>query len=244
VTAQVSKDKKKETNNALSQLAPLIDEKSPRLLFVDSLAPIELVVSFYSMSRWYEQRVEAPEGKGGGGAAGGRGGGGGGGAGKKTVDSLSMAVESDAAAILTDGAAAAAAAGGTAGVIPPFREFAKLEPGSLMAECHSWKSLVSGQPLLRIHTTAIRSSFLRLAPGRHVLRLSTSAPVGHHMHIVSNSKFVLGDEDEIMPKLTDVRRHYLYLLLLLLLLLLLHLLPLLDPKRSQLIFFFFCCCFS
>lgn len=43
------------------QLAPLLDEKSPKLLFVDSLTPIELIVSFSSLSRWYEQKLETPE---------------------------------------------------------------------------------------------------------------------------------------------------------------------------------------
>ncbi len=196
VTPHVSKDKKKETNNPLSQLAPLIDEKSPRFLFVDSLAPIELVVSFQSMSRWYEQKIEAPE-KAGGGGGGGAGGGRAGAGGKRTVDN----VEADAAALLALGDSGMP--GGTS-ALAPFKEFSKLEPGSLVAETHSWKSLVSGQPLLRIHTSAIRSSFLKLPPGRHVLKMTTSAPIGYHMHIVSNTKFVLGDEDEIMPKLTDV----------------------------------------
>ena len=72
-----------------------------------------------------------------------------------------------------------------------------------MAEPYLWKSLVSGQPLLRIHTTAIRSSFLSLPPGRHVLKFMISAPVGYHINVLSNTKFSLGDEEEIMPKLTD-----------------------------------------
>jgi hypothetical protein len=187
---QAPKDKKKEGNNPLAQLAPLIDEKSPRLLFVDALTPIELVLSFYSMSRWYEQRLDQIGGEGGGG---GKAGGGGvaGKSGKKT-----------AAMTAAEMAATEAEAADTPAV-PPFKEFGKLEPGSLMAEAHSWKSLQIGQPLLRIHTTAIRSAFLRLAPGRHVLRLVASAPIAYHLHVVSNCKFVLGDEDEIMPRLTD-----------------------------------------
>lgn len=52
------KQPKKEPN---SQLAPLFDDKSPKLLFVDSLMPIELIVSFASMSRWYEQKSDLPE---------------------------------------------------------------------------------------------------------------------------------------------------------------------------------------
>lgn len=84
------------------------------------------------------------------------------------------------------------------------REITPLVPGHLMAEPYSWKSLITGQPLLRIHTTAIRSSFLSLPPGRHVLKFMVTAPVGYHINIISNTKFYFGDEEEIMPKLTDV----------------------------------------
>jgi hypothetical protein len=73
-----------------------------------------------------------------------------------------------------------------------------------MAEPYSWKSLVTGQPCLRIHTTAIRSAFLSLPPGRHVLKFMVSTPVGHHIHIVSNSNFSFGDEEEILKLLKDV----------------------------------------
>jgi hypothetical protein len=73
-----------------------------------------------------------------------------------------------------------------------------------MAEPYTWKSLVTGQPVLRIHTTAIRSAFLSLPPGRHVLKFMISAPVGYHINIVSNTRFYFGDEEEIMPKLIDV----------------------------------------
>jgi hypothetical protein len=51
-------EKKKDQAAAQIQLAPLFDEKSLKLLFVDSLMPIELIVSFSSLSRWYEQKME------------------------------------------------------------------------------------------------------------------------------------------------------------------------------------------
>ena len=51
-------EKSKEKAAAQTQLAPLFDEKSLKLLFVDSLMPIELIVSFSSLSRWYEQKME------------------------------------------------------------------------------------------------------------------------------------------------------------------------------------------
>ncbi len=51
----------KNINASQSQLAPLFDEKSPKLLFVDSLMPIELIISFSSLSRWYEQKPDISE---------------------------------------------------------------------------------------------------------------------------------------------------------------------------------------
>ena len=85
------------------------------------------------------------------------------------------------------------------------RDTMPIQSGSLMAEPYSWKSLVTGQPVLRIHTTAIRSALLSLEPGRHVLKFMISAPIGYHVNIVSNTRFYFGDEEEIMPKLIDVR---------------------------------------
>jgi hypothetical protein len=31
-----------------------------------------------------------------------------------------------------------------------------------------------------------------------------SAPIGYHIHLLSSTKFSFGDEEDIMPKLTDV----------------------------------------
>lgn len=181
----LQKEKKKEAGGAGAggPLPPLLDDKSPRLLFVDSLSPIEIIVSLSCMSRWYEQRIELPE----------RGGGGGGRLGRKMEDDSMNEIS-------------ALSAGGLIGVgggIGPFKEFTTLQQGQLMAEHYSWKSLVTGQPLLRINTSSIRSTFLYLPPGRHVLRVSISTPIGHHVHVMSNTKFCFGDEDDIMPKLTD-----------------------------------------
>lgn len=50
-------EKKKDTTTV--QVAPLIDDKAPRLLFVDSLNAIEIVVSLSSLSKWYESKVES-----------------------------------------------------------------------------------------------------------------------------------------------------------------------------------------
>ena len=91
---------------------------------------------------------------------------------------------------------------GFAEIVP--KELTPAHTGSLMAEPYSWKSLVTGQPCLRIHTTAIRSSLLSLPPGRHVLKFMISSPIGYHIHIVSNTCFHFDDEEDIMTKITDV----------------------------------------
>ena len=39
------------------------------------------------------------------------------------------------------------------------------QPGSLIAEIYSWKSLSMGQPILRLHTTATKGALLTLPPG-------------------------------------------------------------------------------
>lgn len=56
---QQPKLEKKKENTTLQQAPPLIDEKSPRFLFVDSLNSIEIIVSFSSLSKWYEQKLES-----------------------------------------------------------------------------------------------------------------------------------------------------------------------------------------
>ena len=40
-----------------------------------------------------------------------------------------------------------------------------VQPGLLVAEPYSWKSLVTGQPILRIRTSGVRSAVLSLPPG-------------------------------------------------------------------------------
>lgn len=57
---QHKSEKKKETA-ASHNSASLSDEKSSKLLFVDSLDPIEMIVSFASLSRWYDLKLDTPE---------------------------------------------------------------------------------------------------------------------------------------------------------------------------------------
>lgn len=191
VTAVNPKEKKKETNASQTQQANTpLDERSSRLLFVDSLTQIELLVSFASLSRWYEQKQPESIGLGGDKM----------GASSTRISAAvrSRAEQSDHADLAGGGANESGSAS---------KELTPLQMGSLMAEPYSWKSLVCGQPCLRIHTTAIRSTLLTLPPGRHVLKfMMASSPIAYHIHIVSNTCFAFGDEEdeEFMNKLTDV----------------------------------------
>ena len=82
-----------------------------------------------------------------------------------------------------------------------------LQPGLLVAEPYSWKSLVTGQPILRLRSTGTRAAVLALPAGRHVLRFSMTAPLGYHVHLSSATPFVFGDEETVMAKLTEVGCH-------------------------------------
>ena len=76
--------------------------------------------------------------------------------------------------------------------------------GLLVAEPYSWKSLVVGQPILRIRTTSTKAAALTLPPGRHVLRFTMNAPLGYHVHLCSTVPFVYGDEETVMTHLVKV----------------------------------------
>ncbi|CAN0226260.1 unnamed protein product [Lampetra planeri] len=75
-------------------------------------------------------------------------------------------------------------------------------PGSLVASHHSWTQPVKyGSAALRIHTSASKATALCLPPGRHVLCLRLTAPHGLHLHACSSTRFLLGDEDSVLPHL-------------------------------------------
>ncbi|XP_077974428.1 androglobin-like isoform X6 [Styela clava] len=75
--------------------------------------------------------------------------------------------------------------------------------GLLVAEPYSWKSLVVGQPILRIRTTGTRAACLTLPPGRHVLRFYFDTPLGYSLNICSSVNFVYGDEESVMKPLLE-----------------------------------------
>ncbi|CAF3652930.1 unnamed protein product [Rotaria sordida] len=79
------------------------------------------------------------------------------------------------------------------------------QTGSLIAELYSWKSLTMGQPILRLHTTATKAALLTLSPGRHVLKLTNTCPLACNVQILSDTNdFMLGDEDQLLNKITSM----------------------------------------
>uniref|UniRef100_A0A8C0GB82 Androglobin n=1 Tax=Chelonoidis abingdonii TaxID=106734 RepID=A0A8C0GB82_CHEAB len=109
-------------------------------LFVDSLKPIEILVSFSALVRWGDSGATQKEGSG-------------------------------------------------------------IPQGMLTVESFSWKSVATGQLVLKIHTYATKAAMLRLPPGRHVLIFTASSPIGHHIHLCSMVPCVFGEEDTVMPNL-------------------------------------------
>ncbi|XP_069462794.1 androglobin isoform X2 [Ambystoma mexicanum] len=76
-----------------------------------------------------------------------------------------------------------------------------LPQGKLTATHFSWKSMIIGPLVLKMHTTAIKATMISLPPGRHVLHFTASALVAHHLQLCSTVPFVLGDEETVMPNL-------------------------------------------
>ncbi|XP_007941410.1 androglobin [Orycteropus afer afer] len=74
-----------------------------------------------------------------------------------------------------------------------------LEPGLLMAETYSWKSLKVRKLVLKIHTYATKATMVRLPVGRHMLLFTVHSPVGHCVQICSMVTFVVGEEDVVLP---------------------------------------------
>ncbi|XP_019639273.1 PREDICTED: androglobin-like isoform X4 [Branchiostoma belcheri] len=152
----------------------LIEDQTPYYLFVDNLQPTEIVVSFSSLSFWREQPT--PD--------------------RSSLTNIKEKDEKKA----DDSTTASIAEGASTGSVN--KEQRIVPPGLLVAEPYSWKSLVTGQPVLRIRSTATRAAVLTLPEGRHVLRFIVSAPLGFHIHLCSTVQFVFGEEEQVMPHLT------------------------------------------
>ena len=78
------------------------------------------------------------------------------------------------------------------------------EPGLLIAETVSWKSVSPRDPIAKIHTYATKATVVRLPIGRHMLLFTAYAPVGHSIHICSMVTFVVGDEDVVLPNFEPI----------------------------------------
>ncbi|XP_025099309.1 androglobin-like isoform X4 [Pomacea canaliculata] len=160
------------------------DDKSQFFLFVDSLMPIEIIVSFSVLARWFDQqqvitseekrvRVKDSEKE-------------------PTLLSASSPLEGVPGSLSKEHAT----------LLPPPPP-PPVTAGTLVAEPYSWKSLVTGHPILRIKTTGTRAAVLTLPAGRHVLRFIMTSPLGYHVHMCSIVNFIFGDEETVMPYLTN-----------------------------------------
>ncbi|WAR07044.1 ADGB-like protein [Mya arenaria] len=151
----------------------------PTPIVVDNLQPTEIVVSFSSLSRWPEPPVLVEE--------------------KRSHTSVKGVKDKVDEKEITNVTSSSVMDGSISGEKPvPV----VVTPGTLVAEPYSWKSLVTGQPILRLRTTAIRAAVLCLPAGRHVLKFMMSGPLGYHIHLCSSTQFVFGDEEQVMAQLT------------------------------------------
>ncbi|XP_006797304.1 androglobin [Neolamprologus brichardi] len=78
----------------------------------------------------------------------------------------------------------------------------------LIAVPHSWTSLQSQLPVLSIKTTSTKAAVLNLPSGRHVLCIHINAALGYHVHLCSETPFIFGEEETIMPHLTKESAHF------------------------------------
>ncbi|KAK6170744.1 hypothetical protein SNE40_019059 [Patella caerulea] len=185
-SSKQDRDKDKSQSHAAFAPSPIFpqvtppDDKSPHYLFIDNLKPTEIVVSYSVIPRWFDPPPPAPEEK-------------------RSHTSIKGGKDLDKEA--TGMTSSSVIDGGSVcrePMSPPI-----VQPGSLIAEPYSWKSLVTGQPIMRLRTTSTRAAVLSLPAGRHVLRFMMSGPLGYHVHLCSNVNFVFGDEESVMAQLTN-----------------------------------------
>ncbi|BFZ09751.1 hypothetical protein BsWGS_12792 [Bradybaena similaris] len=155
------------------------DNSAPFFLFVDNLAPTEIVVSYSALVKWFDPPLIYDERER-----------------KSSVHSKQSLKDHDPnlALNLDDKSQQAVSDQKSPSIVVP---------GKLYAEEFSWKSLAVDVPLLRIETTGTSCKLLSLPPGRHVLRFHATSPLGHHVHMFSTVNFSIGDEETVMPQLTS-----------------------------------------
>ncbi|NXD87185.1 ADGB protein, partial [Halcyon senegalensis] len=81
------------------------------------------------------------------------------------------------------------------------QECSSISKAVMMVEHFSWKCLTPGELVLKMHTSAVKSTVLNLPVGRHILLFTVSSPIGHHIHLCSMVPCVFGEEDTVMPSL-------------------------------------------
>ncbi|CAF1130028.1 unnamed protein product [Rotaria sp. Silwood1] len=212
--ASATKEKKKEPSLPVTQQLPnLQDDKSPLYLFIDSTRErldknIELIVSLTSLSRWLDSGSTdgaSPLGsmlpttteKVGRGA----------GASNDKVSAEISPIRGAGSRRRTSTLETLPQTPGPHVSLQDSMSQKEIipQPTSLIAEIYSWKSLSMGQPILRLHTTTIKASFLTLPPGRHVLKFSVTCPLACHLQIMSDTNdFLFGDEDQLLSKIVSV----------------------------------------
>ncbi|XP_046325515.2 androglobin-like isoform X6 [Haliotis rufescens] len=158
------------------------DDRSPHYLFVDNLEATDIVVSFSALPRWFDPPLPPMDEK-------------------KSHTSVKGGKDRDLEKEPTGLTSSSILDGSISPEKPTFP--VPVHPGTLVAEPYSWKSLVTGQPILRLRTTASRAAVLSLPAGRHVLRFMMTGPLGYHVHLCSATQFVFGDEETVMSQLTN-----------------------------------------
>ncbi|UJR30270.1 hypothetical protein I4U23_017808 [Adineta vaga] len=216
VVTSVTKEKKKDPNPSIAQQVPnLQDEKSSLYLFVDNTREavdknIELIVGLTSLSRWHD--LGQPEGSGPPAPA------------VSTIPekvgrNTSLSTDRGPAEVSpargkhrpsvfespqTPAPHGAAHDGNSTENTAIAQKDTVSQPGSLIAEIYSWKSVSMGQPILRLHTTATKAALLTLPPGRHVLKFTVTCPLASHLQIMSDTHdFTFGDEDQLLAKVVS-----------------------------------------
>ncbi|XP_038160119.1 androglobin [Cyprinodon tularosa] len=77
--------------------------------------------------------------------------------------------------------------------------------GVLLIQPHSWTSMQSQLPVLTIKTTYSKAAMLSLPAGRHLFCLHAHGTQGYDIHLCSETYFIIGDEEAIMPHLEKER---------------------------------------
>ncbi|XP_041351984.1 androglobin-like isoform X2 [Gigantopelta aegis] len=164
------------------------DDRQPHYLFVDSLKSTEIVVSFSSLPRWFDlPQLEQTEKRS-----------------HANIKTKEKEIEKETTG-LTGSSIMDEEKHDRRGSFShePGSSPVKVQPGTVVAEPYSWKSLITGQPVLHLKTTATRAAVLSLPAGRHVLRFMMRSPLAYHIHLCSSTQFVFGDEDTVMAQLTN-----------------------------------------